>query len=71
MRLLNRYTTCGEVLLVLDVLIAGNHHVEPQRLRCLEEFAVFKPRMPLHLDKGANLMFRQEAPYTDGDVLIE
>ena len=60
-----------QVLLVPNVLIGRNHHREPRRFRCLEKFAVFKLRMPVHLDKGANLMFRQESPYTGGDVLIK
>jgi len=43
-------------LLVPDILIGRNHHVEPRRFRRLEKLAVFKLRMLLHLDEGAYLM---------------
>jgi hypothetical protein len=51
-------------------LIGRNHHVEPRGFRHLEEFAVFKLRMPLHLDKCAHLMFGQEAPYTSDALAV-
>src|ERR1035437_9358955 len=60
-----------QILLVPDVLIGRNHHVEPRRFRHLKKLPVFKLRMPLHLYEGADLMFGQEAPYTDRDVFVK
>jgi len=54
-----------EVLLIPDVLIGRHDHVEPRRFRRVEELAVFKLRVPLHLDESAHFMFGQEAPHTD------
>lgn len=48
-----------KVSLEPDVLIRRNHHAERQHFNCFEEFADFKPRMPLHLENGANLMWDQ------------
>ena len=46
----------GQILLIPDVLIGRNHHVEPRFFRCFEKLAVFKLWRPGHPREGVHLM---------------
>ena len=45
-----------QVLLMPDVLVGRNHHIEPRRFYHFEKVAVLKLRMPPHVDESARLM---------------
>jgi len=60
-----------KVLLVRDVLIGGNHHVEPGLFRHRQEFAVFQLVGPLHFGETMDFMVRQEAAHANRNIFIK
>ena len=66
----SEFSAC-QVLLIPDVLVGRNQHVESGLLRHPQELAVFQLIRPLHFNESLNLMLRQEAAHTDRDIFIE
>lgn len=57
--------------MISDTLIGRNHQVETRRFGLFQQVPVLELDRPTCLDEGANVMMAQEAPHTDGDVLIK
>jgi hypothetical protein len=66
-----REAPAPEVLLMADVLIGGNEHVEEGGFRSLQKFAVLQLWGPVHFDDGANFVVGQEETDADGNVVIK
>lgn len=63
--------SAAQLLLVTDVLIRGNHHVESGLFRHPKKLAVVQLVGPLHFDEGADLVFAEEATHTDRDIFVK
>jgi hypothetical protein len=60
-----------QVLLVADVLIRRDHHIEPGLFRHFQKLAIFELIRPSHLDDGMNLMLWKKAADTNRDVFVK
>lgn len=63
--------SAGQVLLVADVLVGGNHYIESGLFRHCQKFAVFQLVGPLHFDEGLDPVIGQEPTHTNRNVLIK
>lgn len=66
-----RQAAAGQVLLIFDVLVRCDHHVEAGRFGRVQQFAVFELRVPLHVGEGAGRMPGKQTADADGHVLIK
>ena len=60
-----------QVLLIPDVLIGRNQHIEARSFRFREKLPVFKLRVPWHFNERAHVMTGQEPSHTDRDIFIK
>ena len=67
----HRQTASDKVLLVADVLIRCDHDIEAGLLGNLQQFAILKLRLPLHVGECANFVADKQAANTDRDVFIK
>jgi hypothetical protein len=66
----DRDPACGEILLVPQVLVGGDKHLESGDLGLLKEFAV-RQRAPAKFQGSADIMIRKVSAQRRGCALIE
>jgi hypothetical protein len=59
-----REFSVGKILLIPDILVGGNHHIETCRFGRPQKLTVLELRMPRHLDEGVYFVIRKKTTPT-------